>query len=96
MRNWLRKNKTPFYYILIFALVVYFLFFPSLTPELAVRKSLLVSHPIHAVSAKVDKGKIDDDPRYGDLYYVSKAELSFVYVKKNRLGWYVTTSGTGP
>ncbi|QHW32360.1 hypothetical protein GZH47_17120 [Paenibacillus rhizovicinus] len=72
---------------------------PAPTPELAVRKDLLLSfHPVKAVSARVTEGSIKNDPQYGDLYYASNAEASFIYVKKLKLGfgWYVASKGTGP
>ncbi|SFA76251.1 hypothetical protein SAMN05216312_101339 [Cohnella sp. OV330] len=83
----------------ILLLIVYFLFFPSITPQLAVRKQLLISfHPIKAVTVEVRQGKNKHDPKYGDLYEVSDPDIaeSFIYVKKSWLGWRVTSVGSGP
>ncbi|WP_217591948.1 hypothetical protein [Cohnella sp. GbtcB17] len=80
-------------------LIAYILFFPSPTPQLAVRKHLLISfHPIKAVSAEVRAGSIQNDPKYGDLYEISDPDISesFIYVKKSKLGWRVASVGSGP
>lgn len=80
-------------------LIVYVLFFPAPTPQLAVRKHLLISfHPIKAVSAEVRPGSIQNDPKYGDLYEVSDPDISesYIYVKKSKLGWRVASVGSGP
>lgn len=87
-------------YILIttlIILVIYVLFFPAPTAELAVRKDLLINfHPVKAFNDSIHEGKIKDDPSYGDLYLVDGIELSFVYVRKEPLGWRVVSRGTGP
>lgn len=83
----------------IILLIVYFLFFPSITPQLAVRKQLLISfHPIKAIAAEVRQGNIKNDPKYGTLYEVMDSDIgeSLIYVKKTGLGWRVTSVGTGP
>ncbi len=77
-------------------LLVYALFFPLPSPELAIRRSLLTQAPLSAFAGEVIEGKIKNDPRYGDLYIVPEIELSFVFVKKNNLGWYVDSNGTAP
>lgn len=94
----MRKRKsTAFYITLVLSLgLIYLLFFPVPTPELAVRKSLLIRDPAAALTGKVTEGRIKADPQYGDLYVAEDTELSFIYVKRSRLGWYVTSSGTGP
>jgi hypothetical protein len=74
----------------------YVLFFPSLTPEMAVRMSLLIRQPVAALSGSVEKGNIIQDPIYGDLYIVDSANRPFIYVKKYRLGWYANSGGSGP
>lgn len=94
----MRKRKgIAFYLTLVLCLgVLYLLVFPSPTPELAVRKSLLIRDPGAALTGKVTEGRIKDDPRYGDQYFVEETERSHIYVKKNLLGWYAISSGTGP
>lgn len=78
-------------------LIVYVVFFPSPTAELAVRKHLLLSfHPIKAFSNDVHKGTITNDPKYGDLYEADGLDASVIYVKKNALGWKVASTGTAP
>jgi hypothetical protein len=74
----------------------YVLFFPSLTPEMAVRMSLLIRQPIVAFSGSVEKGNIKNDPLYGDLYIVDSAKRPFFYVKKYKLGWVAKAGGTAP
>lgn len=77
--------------------IVYVVFFPSPTAQLAVRKHLLLSfHPIKAFGNDVRKGSITNDPKYGDLYEVDGLEASVIYVKKNALGWRVSSTGTAP
>ncbi|MFC3800928.1 hypothetical protein [Cohnella sp. GCM10012308] len=83
----------------VVVLCVYFLFFPSITPQLAVRKQLLISfHPIKAVTSEVLQGKIKNDPKYGNLYEVADPDIteSFIYVKKSGFGWRVTSVGSAP
>ncbi|MDR6555053.1 hypothetical protein [Paenibacillus qinlingensis] len=78
-------------------LIIYILFFPSATAELAVRKDLFFTlHPIKAFSNSIHEGKIKNDSRYGDLYEVEGINSSFIYVKKSTLGWRVTSNGTAP
>lgn len=68
-------------------LIIYFVFFPSMTAEVAVRKHLLLTfHPIKAFSNSVLGGKVKNDPKYGDLYIVEGVETPFIYAKKNSLG----------
>ncbi|WP_379153410.1 hypothetical protein [Paenibacillus sp. sgz5001063] len=92
----MRKSKARYLYILAGILIFYVAFFPSLSPELAVRKSLLFKHPVLAFTGEVTEGRIQNDPRYGDLYVVPQADLPYVYVKKNRLGWTAASGGSGP
>jgi hypothetical protein len=83
--------------IISIILIIYIVFFPSPTPEIAVRKDMFFSfHPIKAFSVEVHEGRIKKDPRYGDLYEVDSLSRPFIYVKKNTLGWRVASSGTGP
>lgn len=82
-------------YLAGMALIIVLLVMPSLTPEWAVRKKLMLRHPITAVTTPVVKGTIHD-PSYGQLYHATDAELSFVYVKHGRWGYYVASAGTGP
>lgn len=98
MRNSIRKRKGAAFYItvLLGLGLLYLLIFSSPTPELAVRKSLLIRDPAAALAGRVTEGRIKDDPRYGNLYYAEQTERSYIYVKKSRLGWHVTSSGTGP
>jgi hypothetical protein len=92
----MKKHLNKCILIVIGLALLYVVIFPSITPELAVRKSMFISHPIHAIFDSIEEGNIKDDPMYGDLYFANQLELSFIYVKKNKLGWYVTSSGTGP
>jgi hypothetical protein len=82
--------------IIVGLAIFYILFFPSLTPEMAVRMSLLIRQPIVAFSGSVEEGNIKNDPMYGDLYIVDSAKGPFIYVKKYRLGWYASSGGSGP
>lgn len=78
-------------------ILFYLLFFPAPTAEMAVRKDLFFEfHPVKAFSNSVHEGGIKNDPRYGNMYLVDGIDLSFIYVKKNALGWKVTSRGTGP
>lgn len=90
------RRKRAFAGWILAVIFIYVALFPSFSPELAVRKSLLFKHPLFALTGEVTKGKINNDPRYGDLYYAEKADMPFVYVKKSWLGWYVSSSGSGP
>jgi hypothetical protein len=76
--------------IIVGLALFYVLFFPSLTPEMAVRMSLLMRQPIVAFSGSVEKGSIKN------LYIVDSAKRPFFYVKKYRLGWYASSGGSGP
>jgi len=90
------KKKNGWLAIVVAALL-YIIFFPSPSPELAVRKHLLLSfHPMMACFEPIKEGNIKDDPRYGDLYLVDASSKPFVYVKKFALGWSVSSAGTGP
>ncbi|MFC5472109.1 hypothetical protein ACFPPD_25845 [Cohnella suwonensis] len=94
VNNMRKKNLS----IIISAiLIIYIVFFPSPTAEIAVRKHLLFTfHPIKAFSNSVQEGTIKNDPKYGDLYEVDGINTPLIYVKKFSLGWRVTSSGTGP
>jgi hypothetical protein len=90
-------RKTYIWIVLTVVFIIYLFFFPSPTAQVAVRKHLLFTfHPIKAFSNQVHKGSITGDPRYGDLYNVEGISTPVIYVKKNSLGWRVTSSGTGP
>ena len=78
------------------ALFLILLIMPSPTPEWAVRKKLFLHDPIDAMRTNVTEGRIKDDPMYGDLYYASRTELSFLYVKYGAWGYYVASAGTAP
>ncbi|MBT2291108.1 hypothetical protein J7E73_18575 [Paenibacillus albidus] len=78
------------------ALLFYILFIPLPTPELTIRRYLLFRSPITALTGDIIEGQIKNDPKYGNLYVLPKVELSFIYVQKNNIGWYVTTQGTAP
>jgi hypothetical protein len=82
--------------VTVSALLLYILFFPLPTPELSIRRDMLITSPLTALTGELIEGKIKNDPMYGDLYIIPEVELCFVYVKKNILGWYVTSRGTGP
>lgn len=82
--------------VTVSVLLIYILFFPLPTPELSVRRDMLITSPFIALTGEVIEGKIKNDPKYGDLYNVPQIELSSIYVKKNFLGWYVTSRGTAP
>ncbi|KGE16841.1 hypothetical protein [Paenibacillus wynnii] len=90
------KKKTKIFLIIVGLFLIYVLFFPMPSPEMAVRKYLLITNPVVALTGKVDEGKVNNDPKYGDLYFVYEVEKPFIYVKKNAMGWSVTSSGTGP
>ncbi|TJY42660.1 hypothetical protein E5161_07340 [Cohnella pontilimi] len=85
------SRKREIWMIIIgFMLVIYVFFFPSPTPELAVRKHMLLGfHPIKAFTADVHKNS-------DYLYRVDTLSQSFFQVKSNWLGWRVTETGTGP
>lgn len=83
-------------FIAVSVSLIYMLFIPLPNPELAIRRDLLIKSPSIALTGEVLEGKLKNDPLYGALYIVPEAELTFVYVKKNKLGWYVTSRGTGP
>lgn len=77
-------------------LVIYLLFFPNVTAELAVRKHLFFSlYPIKAFTVQVE-GKGSTSFGGAKLYYVNEISKSFIWVKKNWLGYRVITDGTGP
>jgi hypothetical protein len=90
-------KKKKWWIAIIAVAVLYIVFFPSPSPELAVRKHLLLSfHPMMACLEPIQEGNIKNDPRYGDLYLVDASSRPFVYVKKSALGWRVSSAGTGP
>ncbi len=90
-------RKKNLWIIISALLIIYIVFFPSPSAEIAVRKHLFFTfHPIKAFSHSVQEGRIKDDPSYGDLYVVEGLNTPFIYVKKNDLGWRVTSNGTGP
>jgi hypothetical protein len=82
--------------ICILILLFYVLFFPLPTAKLAIRKDIFFSlHPIKAFTTNISKGKILS-PELGQLYELDGFSRMFIYVKKNRMGWIVTSHGTGP
>jgi hypothetical protein len=86
------KNYNDSYLNIIF----YVLFFPLPTAKLAIRKDIFFSlHPIKAFTTNISKGKILD-PELGRLYELDGFSRRFIYVKKIRFGWVVTSQGTGP
>ncbi|KIL34417.1 hypothetical protein SD71_20605 [Cohnella kolymensis] len=89
------RKKQFWRIVIVFVLVIYVFFFPSATPELAIRKHMLLSfHPIIAFTAEVHNNT--STSTYGHLYTVESLSKSFIYVKSNWLGWKVTSTGTGP
>jgi hypothetical protein len=92
----LKRSYKKWILIIVGLSLIYALFFPSPTPEMAVRMSLLVRQPVLAFSGSIEKGKIVDNPQYGDLYIVNKAIRPFIYVKKTKLGWVANGGGTAP
>lgn len=77
-------------------LVIYLFIFPYPTAELAVRKHLFFTfHPINAFSAQV-KGTGSTSFGGAELFVVNEVAKSFIWVKKNWLGYRVITDGTGP
>jgi hypothetical protein len=92
----LKRNYKRWVLIIVGLALLYLLFFPSPTPEMAVRMSLLIRQPLLAFSSSVEKGKIEDDPMYGDLYIVNSAKRPYFYVKKYKLGWVANAGGTAP
>jgi hypothetical protein len=90
------KRKQSWIISITSLLVIYLLFFPDLTAEIAVRKHLFFSlHPIKAFSVQV-KGTGSTSFGGAELYNVSEVTKSYIYVKKNWLGYRVLTEGTGP
>jgi hypothetical protein len=89
-------NRKKLIYMFIALAFIYVFFFPSPTPKMAVRMELLFRQPIVAISGTVVKGSSVNDPLYGDLYYVDKAHLPYIYVKKYKLGWHAFPGGSGP
>jgi hypothetical protein len=90
------SNKKPILIMVAVAiLIVYIVFLPSPTAEIAVRKDIFFSmHPVLAFTAAVHNQR--STAAEGHLYTVNELELSFIYVQKNALGWRVTSNGTGP
>ncbi|QGQ99432.1 hypothetical protein EHS13_33515 [Paenibacillus psychroresistens] len=82
--------------IIVGLAIIYVLFFPSPTPEMAVRMSLLIRQPLLAFSSSVEKGRNVGDPQSGDLYIVKSYKRPFFIVKKYKLGWVANAGGTGP
>lgn len=82
--------------VLLSILFIYLIFFPLPSPELAIRRDLVLTSPLVALTGEVIEGRIKNDPKYGDLYNVLEVELSSIYVKKNAIGWYVAFRGTAP
>ncbi|MDQ0195578.1 hypothetical protein [Paenibacillus wynnii] len=66
------KKKTQFFLIIAGLFLFYVLFFPMPSPEIAVRKYLIITYPVVAFTGKVDEGKVKNDPKYGDLYIVDE------------------------
>lgn len=88
------KKRITFIVALI--VFVYLLFFPLPTAKMAIKRDLLITDPRAFLTSKIEEGRIKDDPTYGDLYMVTKTERSFAYVKRNAIGWHVTSRGSGP
>lgn len=90
------KRKQNWVISITTLLVIYLFFFPTPTAELAVRKHLFFSlHPIKVFSAQV-KGTGSTSFGGAKLYYVGDVSRSFIWVKKNMLGYRVIADGTGP
>jgi hypothetical protein len=92
----LKRSFKKWLVLIVGLALIYVLFFPSPTPEMAVRMSLLFRQPLLAFSSSIEKGKIVDDPQYGDLYIVDKAKRPYIYVKKTKIGWVANAGGTAP
>jgi hypothetical protein len=89
------RKKEFGWIVTVVALVFYIVFLPSPTPELAVRKHMLLSfHPIKAFTANVHNHTSTSN--YGHLYTIESLSMSFIYVKSNWLGWRVANTGSGP
>jgi hypothetical protein len=94
-------KSNEFLIIIILVLIVIFTI-PSFSPELAVRRNIFLRiHPIDALTIDIRKTNIIDKD-YGDLYDVkgfvdrhTMHEMPDFYLKKNIIGWYVYTIGTG-
>jgi hypothetical protein len=90
------KRKQVWIISITTLLVIYLFFFPNLTAELAVRRHLFFSlHPVKAFSVQV---KVTGSTSFGgaELFYVNEVSKSFIWVKKNWLGYRVIADGTGP
>lgn len=89
------SKKERVIYITILGIVILFLFFPSPTANIEVRKHILFTgHPILAVTTELkNQGKRGSE---GNLFYASDLSSSYIYVKKTRLGWIADKSGSGP
>jgi hypothetical protein len=57
----LKQQFKRFGSIIVSLVLFYVLFFPSLTPEMAVRMSLLIRQPLAAFSGSIEKGNIEDE-----------------------------------
>lgn len=85
------KKKRNWLTLAAIILVMYVLFFPTITPELAIRKYMFFTlHPIKAFTAKLQNN--DNISSYGNQYYVGDLRKSFISVQKKSLGWYVTSA----
>ncbi|NQX61197.1 hypothetical protein [Paenibacillus qinlingensis] len=76
--------------------MVYSLMLPLPMAELAVRRQVFFSlHPIKSLSTKVVNS---GSTSFGgaQLYYVGEISRSYIWVKKNGLGYRVIADGSGP
>lgn len=97
-----RFKKNAIILTLIVGIVLFICSF--FVEELTVRRQIFVmGHPIAFITAEIKKSN-SVDPNYGQLFVVdgvteraTGGEISFFYVKKNKLGmFYVSSAGTGP
>ena len=91
-----RSNYKKLFLVGLVLIIVLFLF-PMPTPELAVRKELLLKRPGNllneAVHLPLPGEMLKSDQQ---MWYVHELERPFFMVKKTGLGYFVTSSNTAP
>ncbi|RAV22268.1 hypothetical protein DQG23_04775 [Paenibacillus contaminans] len=81
--------------IILVILLVVALLFPSLSPDLSIRRIIFLrGNPVKAFTVQIKTGNIYENGN--QLYNVSNYHYCCFYVRKSVLGYLVTDFGTGP
>lgn len=89
------SKKSRVIFLTVLGLVLLYVFLPSPTANMAVRKHIILTgHPLLAFTTElINQGNKGSD---GYLFYARDLSSSYIYVSQTNFGWTTNTSGTGP